>query len=295
MWCSVIPGTGWVRSRRSPSAGATAKTSSKSSPSPRACSSGVRPSFSARRRLADRDGLRAEHRPAAGLLADVLDIGGQAVADVDHGVQIGDLVQAQRLAHARREIEVLAEDAAAERAGHQQPVARLRSAARSPAPRPVASPSTVTEMTSGPSQLLVSPPTIGGVEGVGDLAHAVIQFLRQGSPAAARQPDADHRGHGPAGHGGDVAQVDGHRLAADTPRPGLGQEETAPLQQHVGRDQARPARRPEPAPPRRRPGRPTRAGRPESAAAASRCMRTPSVPSSLLRGRSVIVIIDEMG
>ena len=47
----------------------------------------------------------------------------QAVADVDAGVQLVAFVQQNRLADSRREVEQVAEDAAAERAGDQQPVA----------------------------------------------------------------------------------------------------------------------------------------------------------------------------
>jgi len=54
---------------------------------------------------------------------------------------------------------VAAEDAAAERPGNEQEVPGLRPAARD-RPRAAISPITVTEMTSFPSQLLVSPPTI---------------------------------------------------------------------------------------------------------------------------------------
>ena len=62
--------------------------------------------------------------------SDVGRVGGQAVADVDHGVKIALLMQRQRLANARQEIEMLAQDAAAQRAGHQDPVARPGAASK---------------------------------------------------------------------------------------------------------------------------------------------------------------------
>src|SRR5262245_689941 len=73
--------------------------------------------------------LRAQHRSAAALRAKVVYIRRQAIADVDHRMERSGGVQGQRLAHARREIEVLAENAAAERAGDEEPVARPRAVA----------------------------------------------------------------------------------------------------------------------------------------------------------------------
>ena len=116
---------------------------------------------------------------------------------------------------------------------------------RSTGPRSVASPSTVTEMASGPSQLFVSPPTSGTPNASAIVAHAQVEFLRQFPAAGSRQADADDGRGRHTGHRRDVAQVDRHRLAADAARPGLGEDEATPVQEHVGRDEQRPGRRPE--------------------------------------------------
>ena len=73
-----------------------------------------------------RDRARVQHRAAMALFQDVIEVGREAVADVAHGVQFDRGVQSQRFANSRREVEMVSENAAAERAGDEQPVARLR-------------------------------------------------------------------------------------------------------------------------------------------------------------------------
>ena len=60
------------------------------------------------------------------LLANVVHVGGKAIADIDHGVQFDERMELLRFANARREIEMFAAQAAAERAGDHKPVAGLR-------------------------------------------------------------------------------------------------------------------------------------------------------------------------
>src|SRR5438045_1317167 len=65
------------------------------------------------RRWTDGNGIGEQNRPAAAFLAEMEHIRAQPVADIDHGVKGGMLLQLQRLTNTRREIEMLAEDAAA--------------------------------------------------------------------------------------------------------------------------------------------------------------------------------------
>src|SRR5262249_23631479 len=78
----------------------------------------------------DRDRFRKQNGAATTLLANVVHVRCEAVANIDHGVQLDGLMQLNRFTDARREIEVLAKDAAAERTGHEQPIARTSASAR---------------------------------------------------------------------------------------------------------------------------------------------------------------------
>ena len=110
--------------------------------------------------IGERNVLGIDNRPAAAFLHEAGQIEREAVADIDAGVQLVGLVQSERLADPRLEVEMAPEDAAAEEAGDEDPVAGPRPArvatgrVRQPRPR------TVTLTASGPSQLLVSPPAM---------------------------------------------------------------------------------------------------------------------------------------
>ena len=93
------------------------------------------------------------------LLGDMRQVDRQTIADVDARVQFIPLVEQQSLLDAGLEVELVAQDAAAD-----APVTMMRSPGRAPArrsgPRPVTRPSSVMLNTSGPSQLFVSPPAM---------------------------------------------------------------------------------------------------------------------------------------
>src|SRR5205807_9749234 len=74
-------------------------------------------------RVRDGDGFGSQDGAAAALAADVAEVGGEAVADVDHRVQFDGGVELQCLADPRGEVEVMAADGTAERAGDEEPVA----------------------------------------------------------------------------------------------------------------------------------------------------------------------------
>ena len=73
--------------------------------------------------VADRHGPGPDDRPAAAFDGQMRQIERQPVAAIDAGVQLVSLVEQQGFGHARLEIEVMAEDAAAERAGDDDAVA----------------------------------------------------------------------------------------------------------------------------------------------------------------------------
>src|ERR1700730_2434377 len=75
------------------------------------------------RSLGNGDRLRPDSRSAPALHAHVIDVRGEAVADVDHGMYVGCGEKLERLADTRSEFEVFAEDAAAEGPSHQKAVA----------------------------------------------------------------------------------------------------------------------------------------------------------------------------
>src|SRR5207245_10612716 len=114
-------------------------------------------------------------------------------ADINHGMQIDLLMQEQSCVDARREVEMLAEQTAAERAGDEQPVAGPGAAAEHGALG-----SGFAEQGYGDDEAAV--PAIGvaaadgGAEGVGHVAEALVQFLGEGCAGAARQTGANDGG-----------------------------------------------------------------------------------------------------
>ena len=76
--------------------------------------------------LGNRDGVGEQHRPTPALFADVVEVGGEPVADVAHRLEAYRLMKAQRLRDTRGEVDMVPEDAAPPRAGHEQPGARPR-------------------------------------------------------------------------------------------------------------------------------------------------------------------------
>ena len=159
------------------------------------------------------------------------------------------LVQGQGLGDPRLGPEVAAgEQAAAERAGDQDRVARPGARAPDGAPRGrFAEHGDV--MTSGPSQALVSPPTRSTPNRSASSPHPGMKTLGHRDRAFSRQGDGDDGGAGNARHRRDVRQVHAHRLVADRLGAVLLELEMAAVHQHVGRDQEVGA-----APARRRPG-----------------------------------------
>src|SRR4051794_35306247 len=67
----------------------------------------------------------------------------------------------------------------------------------------------------------------GRIESICDLAKPRVKLLHEAAPTVPWQADADDGCDRPAGHGGDVAQVDGHCFATDPSRPGVRQDKTA--------------------------------------------------------------------
>ena len=102
---------------------------------------------------------RSHDSTGPAFVQNVVKVGRQAVADVDHGVQFDRFVESDRLADSRLKREMLAGETSAEIARHQDPIARLAPPRRT-MPRPVGSPMTVVLKTRGPSHELVSPPAI---------------------------------------------------------------------------------------------------------------------------------------
>jgi hypothetical protein len=68
---------------------------------------------------ADGNRLGAQDGAAAALFAQVIQVGGQPVAHIDHRFEPDEFVQGQRFANPWREIEVMAQNAAAQRAGNE--------------------------------------------------------------------------------------------------------------------------------------------------------------------------------
>jgi len=54
------------------------------------------------RRITDRDSLGAEHGTAAAFFAEVMDVGRQAVTDIDHRMEMGKLMELESFSDARR-------------------------------------------------------------------------------------------------------------------------------------------------------------------------------------------------
>ncbi len=156
------------------SSGGTARINSKSSPSPRA----DRARRSATqyppgtlwvaagdfgrqltRRGGDWNPPGLDRRAAVAFRREPREIERKSIAAIDAGVQRITLVKKKRLFDTWVEVEVFAEDAAAEFTSHDDLIPGLRAAAQHE-PRAVTSPMAVTLIASGPSQLFVSPPAI---------------------------------------------------------------------------------------------------------------------------------------
>ncbi len=126
------------------------------------------------------------------------EVGGEAVGDVDHGVDRDEpmaCARASRIAGSGRRCRP-------SRLPPSGPVTRIASpglgARRRTAPRSVASPSTVTLITSGPSQALVSPPTRSTPNRSASGSHAGVEPLRHSAASRAarrrpRRPRAERR------------------------------------------------------------------------------------------------------
>ena len=72
--------------------------------------------------------LRSQNCAASALCADVVQIGGQPVANIDHGVDRHEFIQLDGLEDTWRKLEMPAENTAADGAGDHDPVARPRAA-----------------------------------------------------------------------------------------------------------------------------------------------------------------------
>ena len=69
--------------------------------------------------------LGPQDRPAPALFTYVENVRRQPVADINHRVQVRSLLQGQSFMHPRREIQVLAQNAAAQGSGDEQPIPGL--------------------------------------------------------------------------------------------------------------------------------------------------------------------------
>ncbi len=95
---------------------------------------------------------------ASALVEDMAEVAGKAVGEVDHRVQVGCVVQREGLGDPRSRVEVTAEQAPAERAGHEDGVADLAPDPARRTARREALPEQGDGHDQGPSQAFVSPP-----------------------------------------------------------------------------------------------------------------------------------------
>ena len=144
------------------------------------------------RRVADGNRFGLEHRTAAALRAEMLDIGSQAVADIDHGMEVNQLVELERFAHARCERKVFPQDAAAQGPRDQKPITWLRSgAAHGAAGRRFA------EYGDADDERTI--PAIGVaardrcIEAIGDVAQSSIQILGDRTAVRAAEQRSPRR------------------------------------------------------------------------------------------------------
>jgi hypothetical protein len=166
----------------------------------------------------------------------MIDVGRQTVANIDHGMKVGDLMKPQRLSNPRRKSEMFAADTAAQRPGRKQPIPWSGSGAANRA-----APGRLTHDRDGNHQRPVPgiriPTNNGRLELIGDLAKPQVKLLRQSPAALLGQSDAHHRRHGKPSHGGDVAQIHCQGFSADGSRSRFGQAKTCAFHEHIGGDQ----------------------------------------------------------
>ena len=101
-----------------------------------------------------------------------------------------------------------------------------------------ASPTSVTLITSGPSQVFVSPPAIATSYCSANGIIPSYSSWASSQSALARQGHAHDAASGRRGHGGQVAQIDRQRLAADARGVDLGEVEVDAVGQQVDRQHA---------------------------------------------------------
>ena len=230
-------------SRASAASAGTTRQSSKSSPSPRACSSGGRPSrrrasgrrrgSGSRRRRASRRARRSRRGCGRGRRRGRRRGRSWRAGSAD--------VDAARSASSILGLgpEVPAEEAAAERAGDEDGVARPGPRSRDRAGR-AASPSTVTQTTSGPSQAFVSPPARATPNRSASGAMPAISPSATAAADRLGRATATNAATGRAGHRGDVREVHRQALVAGRLGAALVEPEVAAVHEHVGRHHERP-------------------------------------------------------
>ena len=145
--------------------------------------------------------------------------------------------QQDGLLHARLEIEMPAEDAAAEGAGDHDPISGTGSAPPQRARR-----------SNGPQERDADRqrgvPTVRVAAGDGKLVtlgqgqHPFVQCPGEIHPSRTGQSQRHHASQGPAGHRGQIAEVDRQRFASHPLRIGSREVEIDAVHEHVNRNDA---------------------------------------------------------
>ncbi len=163
----------------------------------------------------DQNLVRIDLRANAASAADVAEIAGQPVAQIDHGVDRNGPRDLACQFDAGNKAHVPPGETAAERTADVDRVTRprpLRNTGEMPA---------CAENRDAQPQFSIPrsgvPADDRAVEWVRRFAHAAIQFLRVIHAAATRQRGCGYSGGGKSGHRGAIGKVAVHRLAANVP------------------------------------------------------------------------------
>src|SRR5260370_26221551 len=129
----------------------------------------------------------------------MIQVGRQAVANVDHGMKKDEVVKLDGLLNARPEIEMFAADTASQWSRHHKPIARPRAgSANWSAARRLAQHGHRDHQRPVPGVSIATDD--GRLKFVRHAAEAEIQFLSQMTAALTRQSNARDRRHWPACH-----------------------------------------------------------------------------------------------
>ncbi len=182
-------------------------------------------------------GLVERRTQAATFRQDMVQVGREAVGNVDHGMDVAGSVHGERLLDSRLWSEVPArQQAATEGAGHEDRITGLGTAsADGAAPRRLA------DRHDGDHQWTV--PRIGiaanqvNLKTVGELAHARVETFGQDGGPIAWQRNGDQGRARCAGHGRDIGKIDAERLVTDGTRAVLLEPKMPAVHEHVGGDE----------------------------------------------------------